>query len=310
MLMLTNLITTISSPEFSTMRTWIIIACIALITFLLSVLTNYLMSRSFKLFTHYRHADYEPRNEKTKFVVARRLFVLLIYIVGIAVIIYVIPELRSISYSLFAGAGILAIIVGFAAQKAFANIMSGIFLAISQPIRVGDKVTINNHFGTVDDITLRHTVIKTWDDNRVIIPNSNINEAEILNHSIEDEAFLQTLEMGISYDSNIETARKIMVEEVFQHPSFTPIQRAGDYLPSKELAKVRVTDLGDFAVKLKLYFWVKNKTTGFLMSCDLRETIKNKFDEQGVEIPFPYRTIVYKKDIKKKIIKKTKKNKK
>ena len=308
--MITSFLGSIGNPEFAVVRRWIIILFVCIITIFLSMLINYLMKRSFRLFTHYRHADHEPPADKTKFVVARRLSAVVIYVLGIGIIIYLVPGLRALSYSIFAGAGILAIIVGFAAQKAFANIMSGIFLAVSQPIRVGDRVTIKDYYGTVDDITLRHTVLKTWDDNRIIIPNSVVHEVEILNHSIMDEAFLQTLEMGISYDSDIDKAREIMLDSVFNHPDFIPIKREGGYIPTSEIAKVRMVECGDFAVKLRLYFWVKNKPSGFLMSCDLLETIKKQFDKEGVEIPFPYRTIVYKKDMKTKTRHKKQKKKK
>lgn len=238
--------------------------------------------------------------DQTKFVIVRRLIVTGIYILGFSFIIFSIPELRALSYSLLAGAGILAVVIGFATQKVFSNIMSGIFIALFEPFRVGDRVKIGEDYGVVEDITLRHTVIKTWDNKRIIIPNSQISEMSIVNYSIKDEKVLKTLDIGISYDSDIDKAKKIMIDEVKKHPDYLDIRTKAEIDTGEEPVKVRVTELGDFAVNLRLYFWAKDKPTAFKMGCDLLESIKKRFDKAGIEIPFPYRTIVYKKSLKRK----------
>jgi len=236
--------------------------------------------------------------DTTKWVVLRRLVSVMIYLIGLAMIVYVIPEFRAFSYSILAGAGVLAIVAGFAAQSVFSNILGGVFIATSEPIRVGDRVLISGHQGVVEDITLRHLVMRTWDNQHIIIPNKNVNDQEIVNYSIEGEEMVQTLDIGISYDSDIDLARKIITEEIQKHPDFIVFSSRSALLSPEEKIKVRVVEAGDFAIKLKAYFWAKDKMTGFKMMCDVLESVKKRFDKEGVEIPFPYRTIVEKKSLR------------
>ncbi|HII72100.1 TPA: mechanosensitive ion channel family protein [Candidatus Woesearchaeota archaeon] len=286
------------SPSFIFLHRILVILFILLGSFALSVLFNYLMKRSFERMMKKR---YEPghKPDTTKFVVLRRLISVLIYLVGFAAIIYVIPEFRAVSYSILAGAGVFAIIIGFAAQNALGNILSGVFLATSQPIRVGDRILIDEIKGIVEDITLRHVIIRSWDNQHIIIPNSKVNESKITNYTIEGEEFIQTMDLGISYDSDIDLAKKIIMEEVQKHPDFIIYGVDRPMLTQEERVRVRVTEAGDFAMHLRAYFWAKDTMTGFKMMCDVLENVKKRFDSEGVEIPFPYRTLVYKKDLKK-----------
>lgn len=90
--------------------------------------------------------------------------------------------------TLFAGAGIFAAIIALASQQALSNIISGIFIVISKPFRVGDYIELSIlHRGTVEDITLRHTVIRDIQNNRIIVPNSKINSETIVNYHLNDE---------------------------------------------------------------------------------------------------------------------------
>lgn len=223
------------------------------------------------------------------------------YIIGIAVIIYIlfqIPGFRTFSISLLAGAGIAAIVIGFAAQKTIANIISGISIAIYAPFRIGDRLKIAEEFGDVEEINLRHTVIRTWENKRVIIPNSIISDREIINFSINDEKLLIPLDIGISYDSDIDKSRKIMLKLANKHPDVISPEIKDEYdgFVKREPA-VRVTECGEYAVNLRLYFWVESNRKAWTTKFDLIESIKKEFDKQGIEIPFPYRTIVYKKDM-------------
>jgi small conductance mechanosensitive channel len=219
----------------------------------------------------------------------------IIFLVAITIIFYTIPELKTIGVSLFAGAGILAIIIGFASQAAFANIISGIFIVTSKPFRVGDFIKISDEFvGTVEDITLRHTVIRNNENRRIIIPNSVINNHTIINSNIVDEKVCALIEVGISYDSSIDLAIRIMQEEVIKHPL------AHDNRTDEEKAEgvpqviVRVMGFGESSVNLRAYAWASTPLNAFILRTDLYKILKERFDDEGVEIPFPYRTIVMK----------------
>lgn len=219
-----------------------------------------------------------------------------IYIVGIGLAIFAIPSLRTISVSLFAGAGILAVIIGFASQHAFSNIVSGIFITIFKPFRVGDRITLGVDLrGIVEDINLRHTIIRTFENKRVIIPNSVISDERIENASIEDEKICKYINFGISYDSNIDKAMKIMREEAEKHPNCIDNRTADEKKKKIPKVTVRVIGFSDSSVDLRAWVWAKNPADAFVLGCDLNKSIKEKFDKSKIEIPFPHRTIVYKK---------------
>lgn len=146
---------------------------------------------------------------------------------------------------------------------------------------------------------MRHTIIRTWDNRRIVVPNSKIDEQEIVNFSLKEEKVLWTINIGISYDSDIDKAKKIMTDEAMKHPSNLVNQLTKK--EGKEYGSfVRVTECGDFAVNLRLYFWAEEAWVAWRTGYDLIESIKKEFDKKGIEIPFPYRTIVYKKDLERK----------
>jgi len=199
-----------------------------------------------------------------------------------------VPGLRALLGTMMAGAGITALVVGFAAKSTLANLVSGLSLAVYRPFRIGDVVTVENEYGTVEDITLRHTVVRTWQYKRLIIPNEKMDSMTLINHSIIDPRILCTVEMGVSYDTDIDLARRLIVEEAKKCPHRDE---------TAEEPWVRVISHGDFSIGLRLYVWTSNVDNSWLARFWLLEQVKKRFDREGVEIPFPYRTLVYKKDL-------------
>lgn len=196
--------------------------------------------------------------------------------------------------SLLAGAGVLAVALGFASQHALGNIISGVFIVIFKPFRVNDRISLGNLTGIVEDITLRHTVIRDFENKRIIIPNSKISDEILINADFEDGKICKWIDFGISYDSEIEKAKEIIKNQIVNHPlsidNRTPIEIA----EGVAIVDVKVIALGDSSVNLRGFAWVKNSVDAFDMGCDLLESIKLQFDKDGIEIPFPHRTLVYK----------------
>lgn len=219
-----------------------------------------------------------------------------VYLVGIGLAIYLIPPLRTLSLSLFAGSGILAIIIGFAAQQSFSNIVGGIFITIFKPFRVGDRVKLmgKDVTGTIEDISLRHTVIRTFENKRVIIPNSVISTELIENSNFNDTKICKLYEIGISYDSDVDKAMEIVREEALNHPE-TLDNRDEDQIANNESAvNVKVLGYTDSAVTLRAWIWTKDQPAAFQLGCDLNKSIKKRFDEANIEIPYPHRTVINK----------------
>lgn len=199
-----------------------------------------------------------------------------------------VPSLRALLGTVMAGAGITALVIGFAAKSTLANLIAGLSLAVYRPIKIGDKISIDDEFSTVEDITLRHTIVRTWQSKRLVIPNSKIDEMTLVNFSIVDPRMRCAVEFGVSYDTDIDLARRLMLEEAAHCP-----HRDRD----ADEPVVRVISHGDFSIGLRLYIWVPEVDDFWLAQFWLLEHVKKRFDREGVEIPFPYRTLVYKKDL-------------
>ena len=238
------------------------------------------------------------KTDPTRYKFLKNTISLIIYLIATTLIIYQYPSLRTIAVGMFAGAGILAAIIGFASQQAFSNMVSGIFIVIFRPFRVGDWIKVGQgHSGTVNDITLRHTVIKDFENKRIIIPNSLISSEIVVNNNIEDDKIRRHIEFGISYDSDIDKAIKIIQDEAMKHRYYIDNRTLKEKKANEPEVLVRVLGFGESSVNLRAYVWADNPWNAFDIHTDLNRSVKKRFDEEGIEIPFPYRTIVYKKDL-------------
>ena len=217
----------------------------------------------------------------------------IVFLVAIIVIFRSIPSLRMFGTTLLTGAGILAAIVGFASQQAFSNIISGIFLVIFKPFSVGDRVRIGTLYtGDVEDITLRHVVIKDFENRRIVIPNSVISNETIVNSTITDEKVCMFVEFNISFESNIDQALKVMQEATTVHPLCIDNRTEEEKEKGEPKVVMRVIEITDFSVKLRAYAWARTPSEGFDLKCDLIKQIKERFDKNNIEIPYPHRTVI------------------
>lgn len=248
-----------------------------------------------RLFIRFLETDADGNRIKApQYSFLKHLITAVIYILGIALAVSLIPPLRSLSISLFAGSGILAIIIGFAAQQSFANIVSGVFITIFKPFRIGDRVKMmgKDITGLVEDITLRHTIIRTFENKRVVIPNSVISTELVENANLIDEKICKLIDMGISYGSDVKKAKQIMREEGEKHPLTIDNRDDVQKENNDPVVMTRVTGFADSAVLLRAWVWTKDQPSAFQLGCDLYESIKERFDAEGIEIPFPHRKIV------------------
>jgi small conductance mechanosensitive channel len=217
--------------------------------------------------------------------ITRRMLVAAVYLLGFLLIILQVPSLHRVAVAMLAGAGIATIAISFAAQDSLSNIISGIFLAVFKPFRIGDYIDFQGSYGQIEDLTLRHTVIRTWDLRRIVVPNSSMGKENIINWTLGDAEVIWPVNIGIAYTADIDLAKSIIVEETRKHP----------HVLKNEEINVRVTELGDFAVNLRLTFHVPNRDLAWDTGCDIREAIKKHFDQDGVEIPYPYQNVILKR---------------
>ena len=270
-----------------------VIAGIIILTILIAFLFRKFFGRLIKKSTTHM------QNDPTNYVFFKHVITAIIYIVGFSWAFYRIEPLRTIAGSLLAGAGILAVVVGFASQHALSNVISGLFIVMFKPFRVNDIVTLisSDQTGIIEEITLRHVVIRDFQNRRVVIPNSIMSDEIILNSNMSDDRINKRIEIGISYDSDIDLARSILREEIKKHPLYIDGRTEEQIKAGDEEVPIRVISLGDFSVNLRANAWASDPINAFILTCEVLESTKKRYDQEGVEIPFPYRTIVNKSDL-------------
>lgn len=257
-----------------------------------TIVLGFLVNRFFKRMI--RKSTESLNNDPTNYKFLRRAVVSLIYLVGFSIAIYAMPNMRALASSMLAGAGILAVAVGFASQHALSNIISGVFIVIFKPFRVNDRIILGTRSGVVEDITLRHTIIRDFENRRILVPNTVISNEIIVNSDFADDKICKWIDLGISYGSDIDLARKIIREECLKHPLLVDPRTEEQKEAGDVLVPVRLLTLGESSVNLRAWAWAKDNADAFVLGCDLLESIKKRFDLEGIEIPFPHRTLVYK----------------
>jgi small conductance mechanosensitive channel len=252
---------------------------------LLTIIANLAARRAYKRLIKHRMDNEDLTN--VKFV--GNALTAIIYTIGFIFAIREFPPLKALAGSLLTGAGILAAILGFASQQAFSNIISGIFIIISKPFRVNDRLKIKDVYtGIVEDITLRHTVIRDFENRRIIVPNAVIASEILVNADYNDDPVCKLLEFGISYTTDIDKVRAIMEEEVAKHPLYLDRRTEIDKEAGKPLVRVRVVRITDWSMIIRADAWAKNPAEAFDLYCDLLESIKKRFDTEGVQLPYPH----------------------
>ena len=268
------------------------------IVFALSVLAvSFIVTRILRLLVgrFFRKAALKLKVDYTRYNFFKNAIDFLVFLTAVIIIFRSIPAFSAFGTTLLTGAGIMAAIVGFASQSAFSNIVSGVFLVIFKPFSVGDRVKIGQLYtGDVEDITLRHTVIKDFENRRVVIPNSMINNETIINSSMIEDKVCVFIELGIALDADIDLAINIIRNEAMKHPFLVDNRTEGEKANGTQTVIVRVIGFTETATQLRAYVWANNPNDGFDMKCDLNKSIKQQFDKQGVEIPFPRRIIINK----------------
>lgn len=260
---------------------------------LITVALSWLVNRIFKRYIR-KSADDVISTTNYKFL--RRAFTSLIYIVGISLAaLQALPGLRDLAQSFLAGAGILALAVGFASQEALSNIVAGVFIVTFKPYRVHDRIIVKNDLeGIVEDITLRHTIIRNLENRRIIIPNAIMSREVVINSDLEDRMICKWVEISISYESSIDRAREIMQEETMKHPLWADRRKEAEKLAGAIPVMVHVIGLDDYAVRLRTWAWARNQADAMILGFELLENIKKRFEKEGIEIPYPIQTIVKK----------------
>jgi small conductance mechanosensitive channel len=172
--------------------------------------------------------------------------------------------------------------IGFALQDVIQNFVAGIFIFTDRPFRIGDWIEWDGNSGVVEDISLRVTRVRTFDNELLTVPNSQLTDGVIKNPVAKEQLRLKFL-FGIGYDDDIDRATEIIIEEAEAHDEILD-----DPEPS-----VRLVELGDSSVGLQSRIWINDPSRSDFVKtrAEYVKTVKERFDEADINIPYPNRTI-------------------
>ncbi|BCS98716.1 mechanosensitive ion channel protein [Desulfoluna limicola] len=195
------------------------------------------------------------------------------------VIIAALGKLGVQTASFVAVLGAAGLAVGLALQGSLSNFASGVLLVIFTPFKVGDYVEAGGTSGTVEEISIFSTIIKSPDNKRIIVPNASVTGANIINHTANDQRRVD-LVVGVGYGDDIDLVRTTLQE----------ILAKDDRLLAEPAPTIGVVELAESSVNLVVRPWVKTADY-WAVYFDLNEAIKKTFDEKGISIPFPQRDL-------------------
>ena len=254
-------------------------------TILVGTLVNVLLRRFI------RRAHQSSQIDPTNYQFLRRAITALIYIVGFSSAIYLLPNLRALAGSLLAGAGILAVAVGFASQHALSNIISGLFIVIFKPFRVNDLIQLRSLEGYIEDITLRHVVIRDYSNQRIIIPNAIISDEFIINSDFTDRRVCKRIDIPVPVDVDIDVVKEVLRQEILGHHLLIDHRTKEDIERGAILGQVRINKILPYALNLRGWAWVANATDGFILESDVLEAVVRKLNNAGIKIPVQMDTL-------------------
>ncbi len=215
---------------------------------------------------------------RTRMQMSGKLLLVFIYFLGLALAIFQFPRVKTIGTGLLASAGVIGIFMGLASQSALANIMAGITLAFSQPFRLGDTIFVEGEQGTVEEMHLSYTFIRTPDNRRLIIPNRILASKPIVNYSIVESRITSRVDVWIDFNADIDRARTIAIQAVKESP----------YCDVDGEPSVAVIETTESGVRLRILADAGSQAQASELGMDARERIITRFREQHV--PFPGQT--------------------
>ena len=247
----------------------------ALVFGLVAVLVGMLVRRSARRLIAATEDDLQKGRVQFIAQIAR----MVVYVVIVIIYAHLIPSLRAAGTALLASASVMSIVLGLAAQSTLSNLIAGISIVLYRPFQIGDRLEVPAPGGienaVVEKLTLGHTVLRTYDNRRVVVPNSVMIGQTIINLSAEDLKVQAIVPVSIAYSADVAVARRLLIEAAEQHPGIESV----DSCPVSALEASSVT--------LTLRAWSPDAATARSAEFGLFERALAAFRANGIEIPFP-----------------------
>jgi small conductance mechanosensitive channel len=235
-----------------------------------------------------RAALRRDRVDPTAILFLRPLAQSFLWIILLVSYAHLVPSLRAVGTALLAGASIVSIVLGLAAQNTLGNLIAGIALLAYRPFRVGDRIQVMSptgvETGIVESVNLGYTVVQTIDNRRIVLPNGQASSQTTVNLSSVDARIMGAVPVGIAYGADIDRARKILIDIASAHPDVM------------ETIGCPVIQLGASSVTLSIRAWCRDALAVHRFEWDIYEQAKRRFEQAGIEIPYPYQNVIVKRD--------------
>lgn len=248
---------TTTGLAYSILNPFIIISLAWLLIKLISVLEDIV---SFHY--HLDQGDLKNRRINTQFQLLKRILIIVIVVFATGSILMTFDRIRQLGAAILASAGIIGIIVGVAAQRSVANLLAGIQIALTEPIRLGDSVTVEGEFGIVEEITLTYVVVKVWDNRRMVLPIVYFIEKPFQNWTREPTNLLGTILFYVDYTVPVNEVREEFLRLLREAPKWDGASSG-----------FQVTNLNQNTVELRATVSAVNSGDLWDLRCELREKL-------------------------------------
>jgi small-conductance mechanosensitive channel len=212
------------------------------------------------------------RADRTRYIMIRRLIVTAILFVGIGIALLQIPTVGTLARAMLASAAIVAGVIGIAARAPIANLVSGIMIAFAQPVRLNDYISVDGEFGTVEQISLVYTYIRSADGRRVVIPNEAFASGAVHNYSMGTPGSMVAVDLVLPLDADVGRVAQAMLEI---GESLAPA-------PTGKEDSVEVADIADGGVRLRLHAWAADPLRRRDLASELRAALLRRLTTDGL----------------------------
>lgn len=202
----------------------------------------------------------QARKVHTQVHIIGRVIDVGISLLAVASILMMFSEVRRFGMSLLASAGIVGIVVGFAAQKTVANLIAGVQIALAQPMRQDDVVIVDGEWGRIEEITLTYVVVHIWDDRRLIVPLSYFIERPFQNWTRTSASLFGSVFIWVDYSFPVEEGRKALRKII-----------EASELWDKRFWNLQVTDASERTMQLRILATAADSSSAWALRCEIRE---------------------------------------
>jgi small-conductance mechanosensitive channel len=211
-------------------------------------------------------------NITARFSNLRKLsYYIIVFIWSIALILPFLSFVPAAFLSVFVA--VIGIILSVVARPFIENVISGVVISLSQPVRVGDTVRIDGHYSVVEDINMTHTILRVWDWKRYLIPNSKMLSKEIINYTMVDLFHWKTIRFTVAFESDVELVKKLAIEAAEQ----------SDYFNHAESPNFWVMEMQENSYECLLAAWADTPSDAWELSNDVRTSLIKSFQQHGIK---------------------------